>query len=406
LNTCRRPIASSYTGRTKTVLYHIASVLVWSFTDNLTDSDTVHWGGFPLEFHGLIDIDNSQTYRFLGTLPNNTQALIQKKVVVQPWRTIYTFSTPTDTVELVLTFSQPTSIDDPYTYITFNVRSLDQKTHNIRIYFDQGPTFGLNGRGDKINWGRTDGDVTDLTINGYEQIPFIVRGDGARNNWGYAHLISGNKSITTGHQACGDDLRQAFADHQTMPSDDTRKPRHANDQIPTSAFVLNLGQVSSQTVSSYVVFLYDDLYSMIYFGEWQPPCWRAELDNNVTLLVNESIAYYEANMADITDWNQMLITMLTKAGGEHYATLCSLVTRQVTGALTRTWSNQYNRSQLYMKEISTNGDINTVDVIYPSSPYFLWLHPEMLRDVLIPVLAYANNETTTHYNLTWAPHHL
>ncbi len=71
------------------ILYHIPSVLVWSFTDNLTDSDTVHWGGFSLASHGLIDIDNTQTYRFLGTLPSNVTALIQKKVIVQPWRTIY-----------------------------------------------------------------------------------------------------------------------------------------------------------------------------------------------------------------------------------------------------------------------------------------------------------------------------
>jgi hypothetical protein len=243
-------------------------------------------------------------------------------------------------------------------------------------------------------------------MNAYDQIPFNIRGDATRYNWGYAYLISGNKSSTTGHQAFGDDLRQAFVNHQTMPSDDKRKPRHANDQPPTSAFVLNLGQVASQTVSSYVVFLYDEVYSMISFGEWQAPCWRAELDNNVTMLVNESIAYYEANMADITDSNQMLMTLLTKTGGDQYATLGSLVTRQVTGALSRTWSNQYNRSQLYMKEISSGGFISTVDMIYSSSPYFLLLHPEMLRDLLLPVLAYVNNETYVGYNLNFAPRFL
>jgi len=100
---------------TQTVLYCVTSVLVWSFTDNLTDSDTVHWNRSSLAFHGLIDIDNAQTYRFLGTAPSNIPALMQKKVVVQPWRTIYTFSTPTNTVEVVLIFSQPTSIEDPYT---------------------------------------------------------------------------------------------------------------------------------------------------------------------------------------------------------------------------------------------------------------------------------------------------
>jgi hypothetical protein len=391
----------------KIVLYHITSVLVWSFTDNLTDSDTVHWSGTPLGFHGLIDIDNAQTFRFLGTLPSHVTALIQKKLVVQPWRTIYTFSTPTNTVELVLTFSQPTSIDDPYTYITFNVRTLDQKTHNIRIYFDEGPRLSIFGIGEKVYWSRIDGEITVLTMNALSQIPFGIRGDmDLKNDWGYAHLISGNKSITTGYQGSGDDLRQAFANHQTMPSDDTRKPRHADDHPPASAFILNLGQVASQPVSSYVVFLYDDVYSMLYFGDWQVPCWRAELDNNVTLLVNESIAYYEANMADITDSNQMLITLLTKTGGEQYATLGSLVTRQVTGSLSRTWSDRYNRSQLFMKEISSGAAISTVDVVYPSSPFFLLLHPEMLRDLLIPILAYGNNETNDPYNLTWTPHHL
>ncbi len=327
-------------------------------------------------------------------------------MVVQPWRTIYTFSTPTNTVEFVLSFSQPTSIDDPYTYITFNVHTLDQKSHNVRIYFDHDSTLAINSTKEKVYWNRTDGDVTVLTTNAYIQIPFGMYGDKARNNWGYANLISGNKSITTGHQACGDDLRQAFVNHQTMPSDDKRKPRRANDQTLTSAFVINLGGVSSETVSSYVVFLYDDVYSVFYFGDWEVPYWRAELDNNVTLLINESIAYYEANMADITDANQMVITMLTKAGGEQYATLCSLVTRQVTGAVSQTWSNQYNRSQAFMKEISSCGAINTVDVIYPSSPFFLWLYPEMLRDLLVPILAYANNETNDPYNLTWAPHGL
>jgi hypothetical protein len=372
----------------------------------LTDNDTVHWTGSPLGFHGLIDIDNTQTYRFLGTLPSSVPALIQKKVVVQPWRTIYTFSTPTNTVELVLMFSQPTSIDDPYTYITFNVRTLDQKTHNVRIYFDEDPTLSIFGKGEKVYWSRTDGEITVLTMNAYDQIPFGIRGDYLRNNWGYAYLISGNKSISTGYQAFGDDLRQAFSNHQSMPSDDTRKPRHADDQPPTSAFVINFGEVSSQNVSEYVVFLYDDVYSMLYFQDWQIPCWRAELDNNVTLLINESIAYYESNMADITNFNYLLIKLLTYTGGEHYAALGSLVTRQVTGAVSQTWSNQQNRSQLLMKEISSGGAISTVDVIFPSSPFFLWLHPEMLRDLLIPVLAYGNNETNDPYNLTWAPHHL
>lgn len=40
------------------------------------------------------------------------------------------------------------------------------------------------------------------------------------------------------------------------------------------------------------------------------------------------------------------------------------------------------------------------------SPVLLLTDPELLMRLLLPLLAYANNETNVHYNLTWAPHHL
>lgn len=64
-----------------------------------------------------------------------------------------------------------------------------------------------------------------------------------------------------------------------------------------------------------------------------------------------------------------------------------------------------------MKEISSDGDVSTIDVVYPAAPFFIDQAPETLRRTLIPVLAYGNNETAPYgldmrYNLSWAPHHL
>ncbi|MCC7159838.1 MAG: DUF4965 domain-containing protein, partial [Ignavibacteria bacterium] len=281
-----------------------------------------------------------------------------------------------------------------------------EQRHRVRIYFEEGSMLSINDKNEKIYWTRIDEGVTVLTMGAYDQIPFGIRGDSTRNNWGYAHLITSNRSTTYGYQGFGDNLRQAFVNHQPMPSDDTRKPRRANDQSPSSVFIIDLGLVFLQPTSSYLTFLYDDVYSMLYFQDWQIPCWRTELNNSVSALIDEAVLYYKSNMADVTDSNLLLTTLLTDTGGVQYSLLGSLVTRQITGAMTRTWSDKYNRPQLYMKEISSDGDVSTVDVIFPSSPFFLWLHPEMLRDVLIPVLAYANNETSIDYNLAWAPHHL
>lgn len=92
--------------------------------------------------------------------------------------------------------------------------------------------------------------------------------------------------------------------------------------------------------------------------------------------------------------------------GEQYATLLSLVHRQVTGACVTVWNEDKQQAWSFMKEQSSDGDVSTVDVISPAAPFFLVLGPEFLRQLILPLLAYANNETYIRYPLPWAPHHL
>jgi len=66
--------------------------------------------------------------------------------------------------------------------------------------------------------------------------------------------------------------KRAIANRQKLLTEDKQKPRRANEVPPVSAFVINFGQISSESVSSYIIFLYDDVYSMLYFEEYQPPC--------------------------------------------------------------------------------------------------------------------------------------
>lgn len=50
------------------------------------------------------------------------------------------------------------------------------------------------------------------------------------------------------------------------------------------------------------------------------------------------------------------------------------------------------------QQISTNGDMQTMDVIFPASPMFLYSNPELLKRLLLPVLSFANNETGTFFS--------
>ena len=50
---------------------------VWSNTDLLTDSDTVHWTGKPNTIRGVIEVDGT-SYRFIGK--GNAEPLTQTKL--------------------------------------------------------------------------------------------------------------------------------------------------------------------------------------------------------------------------------------------------------------------------------------------------------------------------------------
>lgn len=93
-------------------------------------------------------------------------------------------------------------------------------------------------------------------------------------------------------------------------------------------------------------------------------------------------------------------------------TITSLSGRQAFAAtqLTGTIEEPY----LFMKEISSNGNMNTVDVIFPAHPVFLYTNPELLLLLLKPLYeiqesgnypnAYAMHDIGTHYpNATGHP---
>lgn len=88
------------------------------------------------------------------------------------------------------------------------------------------------------------------------------------------------------------------------------------------------------------------------------------------------------------------------AAGQDYATITTLSVRQTFGALayTGTSSNPY----IFLKEISSNSDIQTVDVIFPAFPILLYFEPNLLRYLLEPLLI----NDRYHYPNDWAQHDL
>ncbi len=63
------------------------------------------------------------------------------------------------------------------------------------------------------------------------------------------------------------------------------------------------------------------------------------------------------------------------AAGSDYATITTLALRQTFGALQ--FGGTKDKPYIFLKEISSNSDIQTVDVIFPAFPIFLVPQPDV-----------------------------
>jgi hypothetical protein len=90
-------------------------------------------------------------------------------------------------------------------------------------------------------------------------------------------------------------------------------------------------------------------------------------------------------------------------GGAKYAYLCALSYRQSIAAHVLV-SDVDGHPMLFAKENFSNGDIGTVDVLYPSSPIFLLFNPRLLEAQILPVLRYA--ALPNRWKFPFAPHDL
>ena len=383
---------------------------IWSDTDNLTDSNTVHWTGKPQPIAGLLRVDG-KTMRFMGSRPDELPAMQQIAHLVTPTHTRYSFTG--SGVQLDLEFFTPTILSDldilsrPVTYISYTVKSIDGKTHtDAAILTDVGPIIAVNAPGEAVTYSRNQTETqTVLSVGSREQRVLARSGDDLRIDWGYFHLsvptdeesmsaIVGETSVapdgafvTTGHLPKADDM-----DASAIVG---RGDAHLANE-------LLFHTVAEQAVTRHILVSYTEGFAIQYLERNLKPWWQRN-GQTVPAMLDAAEREMPALEKRGNDFDTSLTADLTKTAGANYANLCILAYRQAWAAHGFV-ADLDGKPLVFGKENSSNGSIATVDVLYPASPLFLFFNPALLEAELRPLMEYT--ALPNRWRFPFAPHDL
>lgn len=131
-----------------------------------------------------------------------------------------------------------------------------------------------------------------------------------------------------------------------------------------------------------------------------PSLWKSYFSDDLAALSFFHGDYEESSKLS-AELDKKIDSDSKAAAGDNYAILTTLAARQAFGAtqLVGTEDKHY----LFLKEISSNGNTQTVDVIYPATPIFYYTNPELVKLLLDP---HFENQESGHYPNKYAIHDL
>lgn len=384
------------------LMVHTPFFSTWSPNDKLTDNWARHWSGRTTAMLGLARIDG-KVVRFMGPAVVESQAMEQTNLQVTATRSIYTFQD--SGVELKVEFLSPLLTDNletlnrPVSYVTFETRAVDGKTHKAELYVDFTGEWVTKNDGQQIIASRhkiAGGDV--LSLRAANQDVLGSSGDQTMAGWGTLFTMApGSETAIGGHYT----MRNGFMKGDWREEDDLRFPRAVSDDFAVLAHRLRFPEVGSKASSQYLMAAYDEGYGIEWLKRKLRPYWNRK-EIGATAMLKDAMHEYSSVRSASEKFDEKLVKELEAAGGADYAKIGTLAYRQclaghgivedIDGSL-----------MMFSKENTSNGCIATVDVTFPASPFFLYFNPELLKAQLRPVLEYSS---MARWKFPFAPHDL
>lgn len=288
----------------------------------------------------------------------------------------------------------------PAAYMT----AIVEGTSDIDLYVDVNGEWVSGNRANTIRWELAEPDRKKEVSKDSDATPLktwkvrrsneeLLTEFNDRSEWGTLHF-SGPADV---HHQAGTSavLRQHFSEKGTLKNEIDTSFRPIMDEEPVFAFSKSFklgprGSSSKPTPKkdsvTFTFALVQD--PVVQFAAargltYMKPLWASYFSSADQLISHH---YDDFNTASALAWNYSatLAKDAFESGSHDYRDIAALSARQVLGATQ--FSGTPDNPILFLKEISSNGNFQTVDVIFPAFPFFLYTNPQWLAYLLEPLL--------------------
>ncbi|KAF1984206.1 glutaminase GtaA [Aulographum hederae CBS 113979] len=353
----------------------------------------IFWAGQVAAWAGLIRVDGD-AYTWMGAVRgrngSDVQTVTQIAYSYTSTKSVFTMDVG-GKVEMSITFLSPVTPHDYkrqsliFSYLNVEVTSTDGSEHDVQLYSDISAEWVSGNRSDIASW---DHDTTSTLsyhrARRQEQLAYSEVSD--QSQWGDYYWATEDSETLT-FQSGGDAVvRGSFLSNGSLPDTKDTNFRPINEDYPVFGFAKDLGNVGSAGIDTlFTIGLCQD-YAIQFNGsdgyQPQPSLWKSYFDSDT-----DAIDWFYQDYSTSSEMSAELDSKIQSdsvgAAGQKYATLTTLSVLQAFAAIQLVGTSE--KMYIFQKEISSNGNMNTVDVIFPFHPLLLYTNPELLAILLEPL---------------------
>ena len=280
----------------------------------------------------------------------------------------------------------------PAAYLTAYVEG----SYDISIYIDVNGEWVSGHRGNKIVWdfGKSAGKHSGTHIKTWSirrRNEELLTEAWDHAEWGTVHISA---PADVDHESGeANHVRRQFARHHSLKNKVDESYRGIFEEEPIFAFskTFKLSKHSNHTSPTndsvrFTFALTQDPVTQFASARGltqMRPLWASYFHNTQELL-HYHFDDYETASYLAGNYSEQLAKDAYASGAQDYQDIVAQSARQVLGATQ--FSGTPESPIIFLKEISSNGNFQTVDVIYPAFPFFLYTNPQWLAYLLEPLL--------------------